>query len=186
MAVLQTSWASQSPLSDRENLPPNQSTWMETAEQMRAKQPKQSRPTNTLPAATATEQSVKNPNPYSSGLRSGKDATPDAQTTAQNADARACAATASDVGPPPPKWWRKRAESPPPPPAAFAPHTSASTPSASLAWYPTHPAYHTRIRSISCILAPPRHHPLPLLPKHPVDLFTHQSIDLYAFLLISK
>ena len=54
-AMLQTSRASQSPLTDRENLPPNQSTWTKTAEQMGAKQPKRSRPTNTLPAVPATE-----------------------------------------------------------------------------------------------------------------------------------
>ena len=54
-AVLQTSQASQSPLPDWENLPPNQSTWTETAEQMGAKQPKRSRPTNTPPAVPATE-----------------------------------------------------------------------------------------------------------------------------------
>ena len=124
---------------------------------MGAKQPKQSQPTNTSPAAPATkwigklnrkQASLKNPNLYSSGLWSGKDAASDAQTTAQNADARARAATASDVGPPPPKQQRKHTESPPPlpssvpPPTAFAPRTSAPTPSASLAWYPTHPTYH--------------------------------------------
>ena len=36
MAVLQTSWASESPLPDRESLLPNQHTWTETAEQMGA------------------------------------------------------------------------------------------------------------------------------------------------------
>ena len=159
--------------------------------QMRAKQPKQSWPTNTSPAAPATEQigklnrkqaRMKNPNLYSSGLQSGKDAAPDTQTAAQNTDAHACTATASDVGPPPPKWWCKHAESPPPLPslaplpAAFAPRTSAPTPSASLAWYPTHPAYHTGTYSYApfpVFWPPPRHHPLPLLHKHPVDLFTH-------------
>ena len=156
-AMLQSLWALQSPLPDQESLPPNRSTWTKTAERMGAKCQKRSRPTNTLPTVPASQQignlnwkqaRVKNPNPYSSSLWSGKDADPDTQTAAQNADAHACVATASDVGPPPPKWQCKHAESLPPlpssapPPTAFSPCVSVPTPSASLAWYPIHPAYH--------------------------------------------
>ena len=117
---------------------------------------------------------MKNPDPYSGGLWSGKDAAPDAQTVAQNAEARARAATASDVGPPPPKRRRKRAESPPPPPssaplpAAFAPRASASTASASLAWDPTHPTYHTGTYSYApfpVFWPPPGTTPYPYYPN---------------------
>ena len=91
-AVLQTSRACESPLPDWESLLPNQRTWTETAEQMGATRPKRSRPTDILPAVPATERigklnrkqaGVKNPNPYSGGLRSDKDAAPDARTAAQ-------------------------------------------------------------------------------------------------------
>ena len=117
---------------------------------------------------------MKNPDPYSGGLWSGKDATPDVRTVAQNAEARARTATASDVGPPPPKRRRKRAESPPPPPssaplpAAFAPRASASTAYASLAWYPTHPTYHTGTYSYApfpVFWPPPGTTPYPYYPN---------------------
>jgi hypothetical protein len=96
-AVIQNSRASQSPLPDKESIPPNQLGWTETAEQMGAKQWKRPHPTNTSPAAPATEQienlnqkqaHMKNTDSYSGGLWSGKDAAPDAQTAAQNTDAR--------------------------------------------------------------------------------------------------
>ena len=183
-AVLQSSRALQSPLPNRESLPPNQSTWTETAKQMGAKHWKRSRPTNTLPTVPASQlignlnrkqACVKNPDPYSGGLWSGKDANPDAQAAAQNADARACVATASDVGPPPPKWRHKCAESPPPlpfsapPPAAFAPRVSIPTPSASLAWYPNHPAYHPSTYSYTPfpVFWPPQAPPPTLITQTP-------------------
>ncbi|KAH9174279.1 hypothetical protein EDB89DRAFT_1904746 [Lactarius sanguifluus] len=87
MAVIQNSCASQSPLLDREGLPPNQRTWTETAERMGAKRQKRSHPANnSSPGAPAAEQigklnrkqpRMKNTDPYSGGLRSGKDAAPD-------------------------------------------------------------------------------------------------------------
>jgi hypothetical protein len=107
-AVIQHSWSAQSPLPDRESLPPNQRTWTQTAEQMGAKHRKRPWPTNTSLIAPATEQigplnwkqpRVNNTDPYSGGLRSGKDAAHNAQTASQNAEARA--------GPPPPKWRHK-------------------------------------------------------------------------------
>ena len=183
MAVLQSLRALQSPLPNRESLPPNQSTWTETAKQMGAKRRKRSRPTNTLPTVPASQlienlnwkqACVKNPDPYSGSLWSGKDADPDARATAQNADVCACVATASDVGPPPLKRRHKRTESPPllpslaPPPAAFAPCVSVPTPSASLAWYPTHPAYHPSTYSYTpfpVFWPPPGTTPYPYYPN---------------------
>ncbi|KAH9170359.1 hypothetical protein EDB89DRAFT_2072039 [Lactarius sanguifluus] len=145
-AVIQNSRASQSPLPDREGLPPNQRTWTETAERMGAKRQKRSHPANnSSPGAPAAERigklnrkqpRVKNTNPYSGGLQSGKDAAPDARTAAQNADARARVATTTDAAEVPPsqhtKRRRKRASTPPPPPSS----TPVPGPSAPLAWYP--------------------------------------------------
>ena len=94
--VAQSSRTSQSPLPDRETLPPVQRTWTETAERMGAKHWKRSHPTNVPVLATnqigqlnRKQPRVKNTHPYSGGLRSGRDAAPDAQTTAQNAEAHA-------------------------------------------------------------------------------------------------
>ena len=95
-AVIQHARSSDSPLPDRESLLPNQHTWTQTAEQMGANHRKRPRPTNPSPTAPATEQigllnqkqpHVKNTDPYSSGLQSGKDAAPDAQTATQNTKA---------------------------------------------------------------------------------------------------
>jgi hypothetical protein len=152
-AVIQNSRASQSPLPDRESLPPNQRTWTETAERMGVKRRKRPHPTSSspIPAVPATDRigklnrkqpRMKNPDPYSGGLRSGKDAAPDAQTTEQNADARARAATDPSEPLPsqPTKRRRKRAATPPPPPSS-APLQGTSAPPPPFAWYPTHAAY---------------------------------------------
>ena len=91
-AVIQHARSSNSPLPDRESLPPNQRTWTQTAEQMGANRCKRPWPTNPSPTAPATEQigplnrkqpHIKNTDPYSSSLWSGKDATPDTQMAAQ-------------------------------------------------------------------------------------------------------
>ncbi|KAH9020704.1 hypothetical protein EDB84DRAFT_1565607 [Lactarius hengduanensis] len=144
-AVIQNSRASQSPLPDREDLPPNQRTWTETAERMGAKRQKRSHPTNSSsPGPPAAERigmlnrkqpRVKNTDPYSGGLRSGKNAAPDARTAAQNEDAHARVATTTDGAEAPPsqptKRRRKRASTPPPPPPSSAP-----VPGPSAHWYP--------------------------------------------------
>ena len=138
-AIAQSSRTSQSPLPDRETLPPVQRTWTETAEQMGAKHRKRSHPTNAPVLATnqighlnRKQPRVKNTHPYSGGLWSGRDAAPDAQTTARNAEARAHAA--APVEPLPfqaLKRRRKRTSSlPPPPPSVPLPGP--------LPWYPTH------------------------------------------------
>ena len=54
-AIIQNLRASQSPLPDRESLPPNQRTWTKTAEQMGEKRRKRPHPTNSSPTAPATE-----------------------------------------------------------------------------------------------------------------------------------
>ncbi|KAH8980043.1 hypothetical protein EDB86DRAFT_2833551 [Lactarius hatsudake] len=139
---------SRRPLPDREGLPPNQRTWTETAERMGAKRQKRSHPTPTdssSPSAPAAERigklnrkqpRVKNTDPYSGGLRSGKDAAPDARTAAQNADARARVAGMTDGAEAPPsqptKRRRKRASTPPPLPSS----APVPAPSAQFAWYP--------------------------------------------------
>ncbi len=146
-AIIQNSRASQSALLDKENLPPNQRTWTETAKRMGAKRWKRLHPTNSSPTVPATERigilnqkqpRVKNTDPYSGGLQSGKDAAPDAQTAAQNVDARACTAATEEPAPSQPtKWRRKHAGTPPPPPSS----TPVPGSSAPLTWYPTHTAY---------------------------------------------
>ena len=139
-AIAQHSRAAEnSPLPDRESLPPNQRTWTETAKRMGATKRKRARPTDTSPPVKAAEwigplnrkqTRKKITDPYSGGTRSGRDTAPDAQTAAQNAEARA------HPGSPPPKRRRKRVGSPLP---SSAPQPLASAPPA--AWYPTHPAY---------------------------------------------
>jgi len=147
MAVIQNLRASQSALPDKESLLPNQRTWTKTAERMGAKQRKRPHPTNSSPTVPATERigilnrkqpRVKNTDPYSGGLWSGKDAALDAQTAAQNVNARARAAATKEPAPSQPtKQRHKRAGTPPPPPSSV-PVPGSSAP---LTWYLTHAAY---------------------------------------------
>ncbi|KAH8991898.1 hypothetical protein EDB86DRAFT_2830635 [Lactarius hatsudake] len=129
-AVIQNSRASQSPLLDRESLPPNQCTWTETAERMGAKRRKRPHHTNSMPTTPATERigklnhkqpHMKNTDLYSSGLQPGKNAAPDTQTAAQNADARS-RASVTNAGEPLPSQPSKRrckhTSTPPPPPSS--------------------------------------------------------------------
>ncbi|KAH9163394.1 hypothetical protein EDB89DRAFT_1912718 [Lactarius sanguifluus] len=172
-AVIQNSHASQSPLPDRESLLPNQRTWTETAERMGAKRRKRPHHTDSSPTAPATERigklnrkqpRVKNTDPYSGGLRSGKDAAPDAQTAAQNADARARASVGEPLPSQPSKRRRKRASTPPPPPSS----APAPGPSAPFAWYPTYTAYPAGTHSQVPYHATPMYWPYaPSQPYHP-------------------
>jgi hypothetical protein len=176
-AVIQHSQSAQSPLPDRESLLPNQRTWTQTAERMGEKHRKRPRPTNTSPIAPATKRigplnrkqpCVKNTDPYSGGLRSGKDATHDAQTASQNAEA--CA------GPPPPKRRHKRAGTPLLPPASAPPTAPfAFTPSASApAWYSTQPVYHAGAFPYAPVpVFWPYGHLPPSQPYYPPNLTTH-------------
>ena len=116
-AVIQHLQSPQCPLPNRESLLPNQCMWAQTTEKMGAKHQKRPWPTSTLPTALATEQigllnqkqpCVKNANPYSGGLWSGKDATPDAQTAAWNTEAH----THDLTGSAPPKWCCKHTGTP--------------------------------------------------------------------------
>ena len=98
------SGTSESLLPDKESIPPNKKrTWQETTERMGVTQWKRRRHTSSSsPERSATTRignlnrkkpHVKNTDPYSGGLRSGKHAAPDAQTVAQNVASRAAAAT---------------------------------------------------------------------------------------------
>ncbi len=101
-AVVENSRSSESPLPEKENIPPNQHTWIETAQRMGAQRRKRPRPaTASSPEPTATQRignlNRKQPkiaDPYSGGVNSGRDAAPDARSVAQNTEARAHAAGA--------------------------------------------------------------------------------------------
>ncbi|KAH9166190.1 hypothetical protein EDB89DRAFT_1910845 [Lactarius sanguifluus] len=164
---------SRSPLPDRESLPPNQHTWTKTAKQMGAKRRKRPHQTNSSPTAPATEQigklnrkqaCMKNTDPYSSGLQSGKDAALDAQTAAQNADTRAHASVGEPLPSQPSKRCCKRTSTPPPPPSS----APAPGPLAPFAWYPTYAAYPTGTHSQVPYHATPMYWPYaPSQPYHP-------------------
>ncbi len=141
-AVVHNSCSSESPLPEKDAIPPNQGTWTKTAERMGAKrQRRRPRPTiASSPEPPATERigglnrkkpRVKITDPYSGGLSSGRDAAPDARTAAQNAEARTRAAAANGGLPlsQPPKRGRKRT-------GTLA--LSAPPPSAPVAWYTVH------------------------------------------------
>jgi hypothetical protein len=153
-AIVHYSTSSESPLPDKEAIPPNQGTWIDTAEQMGAKQ-RQKKPcpaATSLPEPSATQHirelnrkkaCVKITDPYSSRVSSGRDAAPDAQTTAQNLEVRAAAANGM-VLPQPRKRGRKRVGA-----SALSAHPPSSAPPSSAppslptpAWYPNPAAYH--------------------------------------------
>jgi hypothetical protein len=182
-AVVQNLRSSESPLPDKEDIPPNQGTWAETAERMGAKrQRKRRRPaTTTSPKPPATEligalnrkkTRVKITDPYSGRISSGRKAAPDAQTAAQNTEARARAAALPLSQPP--KRSRKREGvpaqfAPPPsstpPPSAFASTSALPTLSTPAAWYaPT--TYAPGMYPYNPMYLPYGHFP-PSLPPYP-------------------
>ncbi|KAH8978817.1 hypothetical protein EDB86DRAFT_3089977 [Lactarius hatsudake] len=144
-AVVENSRSSDSPLPDKEVIPPNQGTWSETAERMGAKrQRRRPRPSSALsPEPPVAERigdlnrkrpRIKFLDPYSGGVRSGRDAVPDAQSAAQNAEARAAAANGMPAPlTQPSKRGRKRAGIPALSQPSLAPPPSAST--APVAWH---------------------------------------------------
>ncbi len=159
-ATVQKSRSSESPLPDKEIIPPNQGTeWTETVKRMGAKQRQRPRPTSSSPPeASATEligalnrKRKQITDPYSGGVHSGKHAAPDAQTASQNAEARARAAAASEPLLHPPKRARKCA--PPPsekhPSQSLEPHhmhaTITSAPSPPAHAYPYYPGVYTHV-----------------------------------------
>ena len=122
-AVVRSSRSSESPLPDRQEIPPNQHSWTETARQMGIQRWKRRRPTNassTKPSATQRigdlnrkRPRLQDTDPYSGGMNSGRHAASDAQSAAQNAEARERATLG--VGPVPShtrKRGRKRADPP--------------------------------------------------------------------------
>ncbi|KAI9447272.1 hypothetical protein BJY52DRAFT_1228325 [Lactarius psammicola] len=147
-AIVQNSQSTENPLPDKDAIPPNQGTWTETrlANGGKAAKEKTSPRRCTIPGTLSDR---------TGGLSSGRDAAPDAQSAAQNVDARTRATAATiGVGPPssqPPKRGRKRAGIPAPsaPPCSLPPppsHVHVGTASAPLppptpAWYPIPTAY---------------------------------------------
>ncbi|KAN0132744.1 hypothetical protein V8E53_009415, partial [Lactarius tabidus] len=101
-AVVQSSRSSESPLPNKEEIAPNQHSWTETAQQMGVQQRKRRRPataSTTEPSATQHigELNRKCPrlqdkDPYSGGMNLGRHTVPDAQSMAQNVEARERAA----------------------------------------------------------------------------------------------
>src|SRR6266702_3656854 len=156
-AVVRNSHSSESPLPDKEAIPPNQHTWTETAQRMGAQRWKRPRPTTTSsPEPTATERigdlnrkqpRVRITDPYSGRVNSGRRAAPDAQSAAQNTGACACTAAAANGAEPalsqPWKNGHKRVGTPAPsvplspsPLQLYLPSSAAPPPAlAPLAWY---------------------------------------------------
>ena len=99
-AVVQSSRSLESLLPDKEEIPPNQHSWTETAQQMGVQRQKQCHPattSSTEPSATQHigELNHKRPclqdkDPYSGGMNLGRHTAPDAQSAAQNTEAREC------------------------------------------------------------------------------------------------
>ena len=163
-AVYQTSRSSESPLPAKENVPPNQHTWTETAQWMgmqpRPRKRRCANPTTSPSPEPPAAQCIGNFNrkkprlqvtdPYSGGVNSGRNAAPDAQSAAQNAAARARTTAAANGTQPTPSQARKRgrkrvgspAPSVPPSPSqprSYTPHPALPS-STQLPWYPM-PAY---------------------------------------------
>ncbi|KAH9048704.1 hypothetical protein EDB84DRAFT_1556688 [Lactarius hengduanensis] len=161
-AVVRNSRSSESPLPDKEDIPPNQHTWTKTAQRMGVQRRKRRRATTTSssPEPAATERigdlnrkqaRVKITDPYSGGVNSGRHAAPDAQSVAQNA--RACARAAVVANgvepalPQPQQHNRERVGTSAPaipqssPLQSYPPSSAAPLPAlAPLAWYTTRAA----------------------------------------------
>ena len=109
-AVVRSTRSTESPVPDKEEVPPNQhgSMWAETAKRMGATQGRKRARDNTEesePPATARignlnrkQARVKFTDPYSGGVSSGRAAAPDARSASRNAETRARAA-ANGAGP---------------------------------------------------------------------------------------
>ena len=135
-AVVRNARTLENPLPDQESILPNQGTWSETAKRMgatrRRKRPRLAlpNPPEALAPARIGDLNCKQPrvkftDPYSGGVRSGRNALPDARTAVQNTEERARAATAAM-----------------PQPSSSTPSSSAPLPtSAPPMWYPVPPAY---------------------------------------------
>jgi hypothetical protein len=145
-AVVRSSRSSESPLPDKEEIAPNQHSWTETAQQMGVQRRKRHRPataSTTEPSATQRigELNRKCPrlqdkDPYSGGMNSGRHAAPDAQSTAQNVEARERAALGAG---PVLSQARKRGRKCAGTPALALP----PSPSPLQSWPPPHSPYHT-------------------------------------------
>ena len=112
MAVVRSTRSTESPVPDKEEVPPNQcgSMWAETAKQMGATQgQKQSQDSTEAPEPPATarignlnrkQARIKFTDLYSGGVSSGRAAAPDAWSAAQNAETCMGVAVAAIALPP--------------------------------------------------------------------------------------
>ena len=109
-AVVRSTHSTESPVPDKEDIPPNQrsSMWAETAKRMGATRGKKKRAragSDTTPQPPATERigllnrkqaCVKFTDPYSGGVSSGRVAKPDVRSATNNAETRVCATAAAN------------------------------------------------------------------------------------------
>ena len=129
MAVVRSTRSTESPVPDKEEVPPNQcgSMWAETAKQMGATQgQKQSQDSTEAPEPPATarignlnrkQARIKFTDLYSGGVSSGRAAAPDAWSAAQNAETCMGVAVAAIALPP---TAGPAIPAPPPPPTPYA------------------------------------------------------------------
>ena len=187
-AVVRNSRSSGSPLPEKENLPPNQHSWTETARRMGVQRWKRPHPTSPVPPESTAAERISNCNrkqpqlqdtdPYSGGVTSGRNAAPDARSAAQNAEARTRAAVEPSLSQPR-KCACKRVGTPEPAPPSLQPPTpafAASPPGlAHHAWYaPAQPtAYATTSTPVpSQLLHPPLFaYPYPTPAAYPSGMY---------------
>ena len=178
-AVVRTSRSSESPLPDKEEIPPNQHSWTETAQQMGVQRQKRRRPaTEPSTELSATQRigelnrkrpRLQDSNPYSGGMNSGRHAAPDALSAAQNAKARDRATLgAGPVLSHTRKRGRKHAGTPaptaPPPPTPLQPPWLPHPGLPYHAWY-TQPATFNSAGTSTAV-------PLPLTSAYPLGGYT--------------
>lgn len=145
-AVVRSTRSTESPLPDKEELPPNQrgSMWADTAKRMGAtRRQKRPQPSTPEPPATARigelnrkRARVKFTDPYSGGVSSGRAAAPDARSAAKNTETRTRAVAAAN-GACVPQPQNTLLPSVHPPPSALPPAPwYTPPPSAPTAWGP--------------------------------------------------
>ncbi|KAH9164648.1 hypothetical protein EDB89DRAFT_2077796 [Lactarius sanguifluus] len=194
-AIVQNACSPESPLPDKDALPPNQGTWTKTTERMGAKR-HQKRPcpaTMSPPEPPATERirglnrkkpCVKIMDPYGGGLSSGQDTPPDARSATQNTEARTRAAAAANNVNHPPSQPLKRGPQYVGVPALSVPTSSVPLPPpAPHMWYPIPNAYPPGMPSLglltSSVVGITIMSPVPSIPRA-------LSIGLYLTIVVSQ
>ncbi|KAF8256933.1 hypothetical protein EI94DRAFT_1819669 [Lactarius quietus] len=161
--VVQTSRSSESPLPDKEEIPPNQHSWTETAQRMGALRWKRPRTDTKLPATqcigelNCKQRHLQNPDPYSGGLNSGRNAPLDMQSAAQNAEARARTAAEPALSQPRKRGCKHLGSPVPslPPSASLQPPLSSAPPPSNLTWYAAQPMAHAGTYSYAAAASAP-------------------------------